>query len=224
VSSRNFGHYLLSSGPEDKSDFIFEFLKLAELRIFEAGSFLYEQGQSIDRFFLILEGIAETYRMSPSGQKKCFGMFGAGSLLGMSSLDGYRMHDSVRCKTNVLVATMPSESISLWSREMLLMLISIQTDKSRILLRQLVCEHIEPIASRIARLLIEAGSPYRRQENELVPSLAIFNYKEIAELINATPERVSQVLREMEKDGAVSLRNPFIIYTPHFLRRYLEGE
>ena len=214
--------YQLTVEPQDSEKFIHEFLKFSSLRAFEKDSFIYEQGEKLENFYLILEGMAETFKNSNRGQQKNYGLIGPNTLLGMSSLDGYEMHASVRCKTKVLTAIMPKERLSLWNRDMFINLIKIQTDKSKALLHQLICEYTEETASRIARFLLEIGNPDRKHQSSYIPSLSIFNCRELADHVNASPTRVMQILRKMENDGAVQLQNKAIIYFPYLLEQYLK--
>ena len=214
--------YDLTARPEDVRAFTKEFLKLSELRIYERGSVVYEQGEILQSFWYILEGYAETYVISDAGTVKNYGILGPYSLMGMSSLSGYEGHSETRAKTRMLAAVMPKERVKEWSREMLIAVIGIQTGKCRNAQNQLLSMHNESTASRVAQLILEIGNPYRNSVSESIPSLCMFSPRSIAEQINASQARVTQVLREMEAEGAVKSIGKGLVFVPDKLKRYLE--
>ena len=214
--------YDLTEQPQDSRSFVKEFLKLSELKVYERGSVLYEQGEVLEHFWLLLEGYVETYVIGGNRIVKNYGILGPYSLMGMSSLSGYTGHSEVRAKTRVLAAVMPKERVSEWSREMLLSVIRIQTGKCRNAQDQLISMHNESTASRVAQLLLEIGNPYRKPENGSIPTLCQFSPRSIAEQINASQARVAQVLREMEAEGTVKTVGRSIVFIPDKLESYLD--
>ena len=214
--------YDLTENPQGIIQFVEKFLALSELKVYGTGETIVDQRSPMTAFYLILEGYAETYKEGSNGEVKNYGLMGPYTLIGMSSLDDYQHHTTYRAKTQMLAAMMPRERIREWSREMLMTVIDIQTGKSRNAYRQLLCEHTESAASRIAQLLLEIGAPGRDPEIGGIPCLCIFSAPEIARQINASPARVGQVLAEMTKTRAVIFSGKNILFVPERLESYLE--
>jgi len=213
--------YYINDWLKSKEAFVEEYLKYSTIRSYQKQDVICNQGDLMDAFYLVIEGIIECSFRNEHGQKKIVGLVDKGMLIGMSGLDSYREHHTFSCRTPAIVAVMQKERINEWSREMLYSLIHMQTEKMRSAISHILGQYLDPVEARIARLLLEAGTASASIANVDIPMRVTFSKKEISEIVGSTRERVSQVMSEMQRSGAFTLKGKEVLFYSSALKKFL---
>ena len=193
--------------------FIGQFLQMADIRYCDRGELLDSpQGEPMKALHMLVNGIIECSFTSASGQRKITGLLENGTFIGMSALDGYLGHHTFVCRTPSVIASMPVERLKDWSREMLLSLVIMQTEKTRTVGHQILHQYLEPTQVRLARLLLELAGPAREAAGQEIPSIVSIAKQEAADFIGVSREHLTKVMGEMRKNELLTVRGKSIIF------------
>lgn len=201
--------------------FIEKFLQAAEIRFLKKGDILIRQGEPVDQLYLVLKGSVESYFENDSGRQKITSICQRGVLVGLTGLNDYKGHHTLRCRTSVIVAVAPKEVVYQWDSEMLMALIQMQTRKMKTAFAQMIHLSTQTIEGRILRLLLEAAREEEAKEYE-IPVNIVFSRQEIASIVGSTRERVGQVLNELQNEKLLEIDGKDIYFYPSALKRRLE--
>ena len=201
--------------------FIEKFLQTAEIRFLKKGDILYHQGEAVELLYLVLKGTVESYFENDSGRQKITSISQRGVLVGLTGLNDYAGHHTLRCRTSVIVAVAPKETVYQWDSEMLTALIQMQTRKIKTAFAQMIHQSTQTIESRILRLLLEAGHEEETTEYE-IPVNIVFSRQEIASIVGSTRERVGQVMNELQNQKLLERDGRDIYFYPSALKKRLE--
>ena len=201
--------------------FIEKFLQTAEIRFLKKGDILIRQGEPVDHLYLVLKGSVESYFENGSGRQKITSICQRGVLVGLTGLNDYMEHHTMRCRTSAIVAVAPKETVYQWDSEMLMALIQMQTRKMKTAFAQMIHQVAQTIEGRILRLLLEAASQDEAKEYE-IPVNIVFSRQEIASIVGSTRERVGQVLNELQNEKLLEIDGRDIYFYPSALRRRRE--
>ena len=91
--------------------FIEKFLQTAEIRFLKKGDILIRQGEPVDHLYLVLKGSVESYFENESGRQKITSICQRGVLVGLTGLNDYMEHHTMRCRTSAIVAVAPKETV-----------------------------------------------------------------------------------------------------------------
>ena len=175
----------------------------------------------MDYLYLVLKGSVESYFENESGRQKITSICQRGVLVGLTGLNDYMEHHTMRCRTSAIVAVAPKETVYQWDSDMLMALIQMQTRKMKTAFAQMIHQVAQTIEGRILRLLLEAASEDEAKEYE-IPVNIVFSRQEIASIVGSTRERVGQVLNELQNEKLLEIDGRDIYFYPSALRRRLE--
>lgn len=200
--------------------FIEKFLQNAEIRFLKKGDILFYQGEPVDQLYLVLKGSIESYFENESGKQKITSICQRGMLVGLTGLNDYTGHHTLRCRSSAIVAVAPKEIVYQWDSEMLMALIQMQTRKIKTAFAQIIHQSTQTIERRILGLFLEAGNDDVKTEYE-IPVNIVFSRQEIANIVGSTRERVGQIMNDLEKRKLIDVDGKDIYFYPSILKRHL---
>lgn len=188
--------YVLSALPEKEKASL---LKKSDRISLKKGEYLIQQGDTIDKVFLIHKGHVLLVMDNQADDKRIVGFLSDGECIWEGALVGDKVFKySVVCLTDVEAFTMPLADFDkfLSSKRMYRSLIA------------LISERLHDV-NRINEIIIR-----REPESRIAGLLCYYDFRktgeyieltldEIAEKINLRMETVSRKLKQMEKDGTI---------------------
>lgn len=215
--------YMASDWMLGHEKFIERFLKHAEISFLKKGDILFRQGERVDNLYLVLKGTVESYFENEAGKQKITSISQRGMLVGISSMNDYAGHHTLRCRTEAIVAVAPKEVIYQWDSEMLVALIQMQTRKIRTAFSQMINQSTQSIENRMLRLFLENGCDEEHTGYE-IPVGIQFSKQEVASIVGSTRERVNQIMNGLEKRQLIRTDGKNIYFYPSALKRILEEQ
>jgi CRP-like cAMP-binding protein len=184
---------------------------LSALR-FRSEQVIYYPGNMATGLYLVQDGKVKLERGDEWGRSQILGIVGPGQCIGFDAVFTRRPHHHLAlaltdvCMTHVQLGSVPD---SLFRSPELM----------RGLLRQMATEHQE----LQIRLGLAFGSSAQERISDAIVKLReldperTWTRRDIAEWAGTTPETVTRMLQEMEKEGLVILRGRSILLTRRFL-------
>lgn len=203
-------------------------LALATSTLYPAGDTVFEQGQTADRFFLLLHGRLRVTQVTSEGQQVVVRMVNPGDLFGIAK--ALRRLDYPGTAAAVVDSVVLAWPMSTWEglleRHPSLAVNAMQTMGSRLLeaqqrLRELSTEEVE---RRVAHTVLRLANQSGRKEDRGVRIDFPVSKQDIAEMTGTTLYTVSRILTAWEKAGLVDGgRQKLLLKDPHQLLLIADG-
>jgi len=195
---------------------------------FDAGAYLFLEGDSADRLHLVTSGRVKMLKHSPEGHETILAMFDAGQIIGeVGVLAGGAYPASAQ-------AMEPTKTLSL-SRQQYVALVQQHPTLSWSLIeelgRRLQNAHesirslaVEKVEQRIARILLRlAAATGEKQENTVLITISLTR-QEIADMAGTTVETAIRVMSKLRRLGLVDGEGGLIrILRAHQLVLFADG-
>ncbi len=188
----------------------------SHIQTFPAGTQIYQQGASADTVYLVERGMVKLTRLAPNGREMIAGIRRRHWLIGTTAVLLRRPHSftaaalvrtSLRCiPANIFVHLAKMNSQVSWQLNLLL---SQEILNHRKRLEANSCMTARESLECFLCELINEQEPEESQKSRefLVP----LKSQELAEIIAVTPEHLSRLLKEMEKDGVIRREKGMLI-------------
>ncbi|MBI4078877.1 MAG: Crp/Fnr family transcriptional regulator [Candidatus Levybacteria bacterium] len=190
------------------------------------GTILFNEGDPLERLYLIKEGFVKLYRLSEEGRETTSYLFGPGYVLGLRALtlpDKCARHNA-EAITDLEVMTMSHkeyfEAVSSHP-EYLLDLMYIFIDRLNYTERKLEGFISTDVTARVANFLADLVSRFclprqqagRKQKNGGAVLPILLTHQRIAELVGSFRETVTIALNKLEKEGIIKTKKGHISVT-----------
>lgn len=184
-----------------------DILACATLRMLAAGQSLYRRGDAPDGVYCVVEGLVCVSGVNRDGRQTVLDFYGPGSWIGeISTLDGGpRVHDIDASGPAQLLQVRPPDLEALLARHPALSraLLTLEAQRLRVLFNAIESYSTQTLAQRLAnRLLMLAGGHGVATANGVEIRLQL-SQETLARLIGSTRQRVTQVLKDWEREGVV---------------------
>lgn len=171
----------------------------------EARSVLFREGETADRFYLLLEGLVRIYKLSPQGREFTLHMVRPGHLFAEAAVfGGGGFPASAMALEPVRVARFPREGFLRVLEEHPAVALKIIVSLSgwlRELVRRLEDVSLKEVPERLAGFLLEER---QRQGNDTV--VLEFSKAHLATRLGTTGETLSRSLRKLREAGILEVR------------------
>lgn len=201
--------------------------QMAHTRNYDAGEFLFLQGDPAERLYVLRSGRIKVLQLNPDGQQLILRMLGPWTLFAAVTL-------ARKSSYPVSAQTVDACQALSWTRQDLMTLIT-QIPHLALNAMDLMAEHVqefqdryrelatERVERRLARTLLRLASQTGLKISEGVLINLPLTRQDLGEMIGATLYTVSRILSQWESQGLVlSSRERVIIHFPHGLVRIAE--
>jgi len=183
----------------------------AQRREIAAAQRLHSRGDRADGVIGVLEGRLRLSGVNREGKETILDFYGPGQWIGeVSVLDGgTRIHDADTCGAAVLLVLRTEDLERLLARHAALsrMLLRLEAQRLRILMTALESYSTQSLAQRLAtRLLMLAEAHGVPNAAGVVIDLPL-TQETLARLIGSTRQRITQVLKDWEREGLIRRRD-----------------
>ena len=199
-----------------------EILDQASVARYDVGSTIFEEGQTAERFYLLLDGYIRVVRTNPEGEQVIALHIVAGQLFGIAPALGRRDYPASAIAADECLAL--SWPVSLWDAYVTryegfasetYKLVGVRLEEMHSRVMELATQQVEQrIANALLRLIRQTG---RKIEGGIEIDFPITR-QNLSDMTGTTLHTVSRLLSAWEKDGVVQSRRKKIVVTrPHDL-------
>lgn len=205
--------------PADALD---EISRLFVQTTYRAGEYIFFEGDSAHRLYVVHAGEVKLIKHSESGQDVILRVFAPGEVFGgIAFLAGHRYPASAQAQTDVQVLSMAGEAFrDIVQRHPDVALAVIRVLANRLhdaheQLRQFAAERVE---RRLARMLLKLADQVGIPVDEGIRIDMPITRQDLAEMTGTTLETVSRIISRWRREGIVQAgREEIIITYPHRL-------
>jgi|GEM_PF-1878313 CRP/FNR family transcriptional regulator len=204
-----------------------ELSRIAPMRYFSAGQFIYPMGRSDPALYIIGEGEVTIQAVTCEGKEIILGLLKSGDVFGELFVPAEdRGQTEARARTDVwLCALTERDFLSLCARRP-----QVAINFIRVLMRRVheLQEEIEDLAfstarQRFLKLLDRLCAGDREQASASV-CIVRFSQDELARMLGVTRERVNAIVNEFKRQGVLQSRYGSLIVDRDHLRRVVQRE
>ena len=194
---------------------------------YEAGSLLYDYGDSVDSLYLVKEGRVRTSVLSAEGRELVTGIYDAGQLFGQFCLchQHERNERAMVVEDAVIVHLGVAELLQLASSgDGALALLQLFCQRISVLEEQVAQLAFAKVRTRLGLLLLRLAEEGQKEADGGVIVYDSPTHEEMASRIGTTREQVTSLLAQFRKMGLISYRRtgPLRIY-PAKLQEHIES-
>lgn len=165
---------------------------------YRKGDVVYSEGDPAAALFCVYSGRIRLYRLTAGGGLRVLRFVGPGGLFGAGDLvSGLPRTVTAEAAENAQVCRFPARSVTALARRdpsfALALTCSMAADLRQT--EEVLLDVASPVRIRVARLLLELGGP----DGHEIPMSRL----EMAQLIGTTPETLTRVLSELDREGVV---------------------
>jgi len=174
------------------------------------GEIVYHSGEPIREFVYLVEGLVKLQKVGKNGKEQIVRIAKPLDFIGLLSVfakDTYEytitaLVDSVVCKININSMRKMVQDNGLFSMDILRYISVISNE----IIRQTYAINSKNLRGRIALLLVDFSEKYFYSEKFDLP----ISRKEMAEMIDMTPENVIRIISEFKKDNLINVRGKHV--------------
>ncbi len=192
---------------------------LARLKIHAAmdlrlrNSFLCQQGETLDRIFIILTGVAKLYQILPDGRRQVTGFLGPGDLLG-SLKHGQGVHCTAQAVTDVMACTFDREVFLAFLRDfpdIAVTLLIAATDEIEAQHDHAILLGCRNARERVATLLLLLNHRWQSNSHPMAELHLPMTRRDIADHLGLTVGTVSRTFTALKSEGVIEMPQPDIV-------------
>jgi CRP-like cAMP-binding protein len=197
-------------------------------RRFDAGAYIFMEGEPANRLYLVVSGRVKMIKHSPDGQETILSMFNAGQIIGeVGVLAGGAYPATAQ-------AMVPTRTLSL-ARKSYVQLLGKHPELAWSLIkelgRRLQAAHeairslaVEKVERRIARLLLRLAAASGQRQGDAIQLSVPLTRQEIADMIGTTVETAIRTMSKLRRLGLVDDEQGLIrILKAHQLVLFADG-
>jgi CRP-like cAMP-binding protein len=195
---------------------IFKVLPNAELRFltdissnksYQKGEIIFMPGDPSDRVFLITGGRVKLYNLSPSGKESILFIFDPGEIVGISEIfgDNSRVSFAEALESTMVLAMSSKKVLLVLQRNMQFALTIAKTLGTRLMQLGKRFESVsnQNLTCRVAQILLNLGEMCGEERNEQIFIGRKITHQNIAFMIGAARQSVTELLNSFIKDGLI---------------------
>lgn len=202
-----------------KGEFITHLLEagIGETVHYQAGQYLYGQGEIDHRFYILVSGKVHVSNLSADGHESTFNIMGPGSVIGeAAALTGLPRYSAARVMEPSVLVLLHAESLEDYVRQnpkFAVALIYVLSLKQRMAVQRLHQAVFDAPDQRILRLLEQmAESHADKLDADGSPQLRVdLTHEQIGNLTNLSRVTVTRTLQKLKRDGRVVLAGRTIV-------------
>lgn len=165
---------------------------------YRKGEVVYSEGDPAGSLYCVYTGRVRLYRLTPGGGMRVLRFVGPAHLFGhVELLSGGPRTVTAEAAENAVVCRLPARGILALARSdpafSLALAQSMALDLRHT--EELLLGGASPVRHRVARLLLELGGP----DGQEIPMSRL----EMAQLVGTTPETLTRVLSELDREGVI---------------------
>ena len=201
-------------------------------RILPAKTTICRAGEITSVYYTLLEGWAFRYKLLPDGRRQILSFLLPGDTISFQLMRSERLHFSVQALTDVSLCVFDREELSRYVAErpaLVARLDELTARETAASDDRLTDLGRRAAHERVARLLVQLSLRLRRRNLEKDGSFVFpLRQHHIADALGLTTVHVSRVLKQLKKDGLVSIDDQRLtIRDAHMLRKvsgYSDGD
>jgi CRP/FNR family transcriptional regulator len=174
------------------------------------GAIISKSGEPIREFIYLIEGLAKLQKVGKNGKEQIISLARPLDFIGLLSIfskDTYEytvtaLVDSVVCKINIDSMRKMVQMNGMFSMDILKYISTISDE----IIRTTYAINSKNLRGRIALLLVDFSQRYFQSNSFDLP----LSRKEMAEMIDMTPENVIRILSEFRRDNIINVRGKHI--------------
>ena len=178
--------------------------------VIKKGEIVYRSGDPIREFVYLVEGLVKLQKIGKNGKEQIVRIAKPLDFIGLLSVfakDTYEytitaLIDSVVCKININSMRKMVQDNGAFSMDILRYISVISNE----IIRQTYAINSKNLRGRIAMLLVDFSDKYFYTETYDLP----ISRKEMAEMIDMTPENVIRIISEFKKDNLIKVRGKHV--------------
>ncbi len=206
-----------------------DFIENGRLRQIKQGTYMFHQGESADRYCVLVSGQVKLTQITPAGHQVILHYFGPGEGVGIIAVLG-----DMKYPGSAYVVE-ECESLS-WSKEVTQQLMlryprmalnGIEIVARRFAKLQNRYQEIstERVEQRVALTLLRLARQFGRRTDEGILVDMPLSRQDLGEMVGTNLYNVSRILRKWEKAGCVSIgRQRVVLSNPHEVVMISEGK
>jgi CRP/FNR family transcriptional regulator len=180
--------------------------RVAVVKDFEAGEIIVTESEPRRGFHVVLEGRVKVFKASPDGKEQTVFVFGGGEpfcLCGAFGDEGHLASAAALAPSRVL-ALQPAgvETLAREEPTLLMAMVSLLSRRLKESLELIESLSLRGLPARLAAFLLQAAE---EAGGERVVRLHL-THRELAKMLNATPEALSRTLKRLSDEGLVASR------------------
>ena len=202
-----------------------ELSRIAPMRHFKTGQFIYHMGQPANALYIIGEGQVTISTVTLDGREKILGLFKSGDVFGeLFAPEEDRGKTEAKAHTDVwLCALTERDFFSICKQRP-----EVAINFIRALMRRVheLQEEIEDLAfstarQRLLKLLNKLCAEYQEEAAKAPVCIVRFSQDELARMLGLTRERINAVVNELKERGVLQTHYGYITADREKLRRFL---
>ncbi len=202
--------------------------KNAVRKSFEKGSCVFSSEDPVDAVYLIQAGTVKIYDLAESGRESIFWFRYRGEFFGLAEAFGGEERmcfaEAVEPTTIFLIKRTVFEELIQRNPRIALIVIKILAARMRRLGVSLNALHFQDLRSRLAQLLLSLGDLCGVEREGKITIERKFTHQELADMIGATRQRVTEALNNFVKDGSIRCSGKkMVILDPQKLSKILRS-
>jgi CRP/FNR family transcriptional regulator, cyclic AMP receptor protein len=184
-------------------------LKCAKPKFLDAGTRLFSRGETANGLYLVKSGVIQISNVTPDGRQTILDFYGPNCWFGeVSLLDGLpRVHDASVYEDASLIHFSAAEFEGMIAQypEFSRALLRLTSLRLRLLLTALETYSVESLERRLANRLLLLAAAHGASSAPGILAINLHLPQEIlAQLVGATRQRISQILKDWEGNGLIS--------------------
>ncbi|MCL4474696.1 MAG: Crp/Fnr family transcriptional regulator [Nitrospirae bacterium] len=181
--------------------------KNAIKKYYEKGCCIFSSGDPGNRIFLIQEGVVKIYDLAESGKESIFWFRYQGEFFGLAEAFGGEdrmcFAEAVEPTSIFVIRREVFEELLKRNPKIALIVIKILAARMRRLGEALKALHFQDLRGRLAQLLLSLGDVCGVEMGGKIMIERKFTHQELADMIGATRQRVTEALNNLVKDGLI---------------------
>ena len=192
-----------------------EIEKLASLREFKKGDFLFLEGDEPEYLWFILDGEVKIYKEFASGKSAILGIFGQGSMVAeVAVIDGNPYPAGCQAVTGGMAATIKRDdalNVITSNPAVALRMMSGLGQKLRELTGDLGSMSVQSVIRRLSRLLVKLAEKLGTPKGDSIELDLFLTRKDLAELIGTSFEVAVRGLRKLQDENLLEISGKKLI-------------
>ncbi len=199
--------YLSQLSEQDRD----HLLQLGNAHQFKKNELIFHAGSPGDYVYLLTQGRAKIYQLSPSGKEVILWFCFSGEMFGMAEvcLQGQREVYARACSETAVIKVNQQafKNFLATHSDAAMLTIDLLSCRMRILGDMLLNLASDDVMSRLIKLFTRLSSRYGKlQGNNIILDIPL-THQEIADMIGASRQTVSSALSQLKKEGFVNIEN-----------------
>lgn len=174
---------------------------------YRPGDWIYTAGDPAERLFVVAEGKVKLLQHAPNSRNVLLDILTTGEFFGNLAALGVDVYpDTAQAQTPACILSIRSDDFRQVldeHPELSLRALQIMTERLNAANRRVLQLTALPVEKRIAFTLLELGRKLGRTQDDFLLIDTPISRDDLAEMTGSTPETVSRVMSQLQKDGVI---------------------